>query len=1062
MSSNRFRVEKSTDELKANDNLLSSPSKKTQVHPEEISSIETYEDPTFNNNPTSAGQKALFEEEEEGQVPFVSNMIRRLAYHHSLDEGTGGEEAKQRRCGWCCCCRWVIKPQKRKHKKKKLGTLLGVYFPCIQNILGVILFIRMVWVVGMAGWLQSFIIVLICCCCTMITAISMSAIATNGVVSSGGAYFMISRNLGPEFGGAVGILFYLGTTVASSMYIVGAIEILVQYMAPSMCFFGPVTESSHANNSYRLYGTLLLITMVTCVFIGVKFVSKLSPIALLCVLGSILAIYIGIFVANPSRGPRVCFVGDILIASEKIQNATTKELDCSKDENGTIYKLYCPQPPLLPIAGVFDYCSYLNQSKVELKPGIPGFTSGVFMKNMGNEYSDSGIRIGSQEKGDRSKGDIITDISTSFVILIGIFFPSVTGIMAGSNRSGDLENAQKSIPTGTIAAVGTTSFIYLSTLLLFAATVEGQVLRDKFGESIGGGLVVAHLAWPNPWVIMVGSFFSTCGAGLQCLVGAPRLLQAIARDGIIPFLKVFEVTSKSGEPVRALLLTALIAESGVLLANVDYIAPVITMFFLMCYCFTNLACVVQTILKTPNWRPRFKYYHWTLSLFGVFLSLGLMFVTSWYYALCAIGVAFTLYKYIEYKGAEKEWGDGLTGLSMSAARFALLRLEDNRDHAKNWRPQLLVLCKLDQATNLPFHPNLIDFASQLKAGKGLLIVSSVVRGNTDKDYKRAAEAKEKLVTLLKATKAKGFVSVYVALDVAGCISYVIQGAGLGSLKHNSVLAAFPVNWRTDEKSCQMFFNSLRTMDNKDLAVLIAKGIDDFPNQTTPAMGGFIDVWWIVHDGGLLMLLPFLLMQHKVWKRCRMRIFTVAEIEDNSIQMKKDIEKFVYDLRMVAEVQVIEIQSTDISAYTYERTIIMETRNTVWKKIQAHNVFVNPQLIMDSNRRVAGTDLEALKEEDNQRDSQFTFSPSTLNVMGKKATSRPKSRNVRRMHSAVNLNMLMKQKSSQAQLIFLNLPAFPKAGTGETNYMEYVEVLTEGLKRALMVKGSNKEVITIYS
>ena len=77
-----------------------------------------------------------------------------------------------------------------------------------------------------------------------------------------------------------------------------------QYMAPSLCFFGPVTEAANAYNSYRLYGSLLLITMVTCVFIGVKFVSKLSPIALLCVLGSILAIYIGIFVANPSRGPK--------------------------------------------------------------------------------------------------------------------------------------------------------------------------------------------------------------------------------------------------------------------------------------------------------------------------------------------------------------------------------------------------------------------------------------------------------------------------------------------------------------------------------------------------------------------------------------------------------------------------------------------------------------------------------------------------------------------------------------------------------------------------------------
>lgn len=109
----------------------------------------------------------------------------------------------------------------------RMGTLIGVYLPCIQNIFGVILFIRLPWVVGTAGAIQGFLIVLVCCCVTMLTAISMSAIATNGVVPGGGSYFMISRSLGPEFGGAVGMLFYTGTTLAAAMYIVGAVEIVL-------------------------------------------------------------------------------------------------------------------------------------------------------------------------------------------------------------------------------------------------------------------------------------------------------------------------------------------------------------------------------------------------------------------------------------------------------------------------------------------------------------------------------------------------------------------------------------------------------------------------------------------------------------------------------------------------------------------------------------------------------------------------------------------------------------------------------------------------------------------
>jgi potassium/chloride transporter 4/5/6 len=122
--------------------------------------------------------------------------------------------------------------------------------------------------------------------------------------------------------------------------------------------------------------------------------------------------------------------------------------------------------------------------------------------------------------------------------------------------------------------------------------------------------VVANIAWPNQWVILIGSFLSTLGAGLQSLTGAPRLLQAIAKDGIIPFLAPFAVSSRRGEPTRALVLTVLICQCGILLGNVDYLAPLLSMFFLMCYGFVNLACALQTLLRTPNWRPRFKYYHW--------------------------------------------------------------------------------------------------------------------------------------------------------------------------------------------------------------------------------------------------------------------------------------------------------------------------------------------------------------------------------------------------------------------------------------------------------------------
>ncbi|CAG0923227.1 unnamed protein product, partial [Notodromas monacha] len=432
-------------------------------------------------------------------------------------------------------------------------------------------------------------------------------------------------------------------------------------------------------------------------------------------------------------------------------------------------------------------------------------------------------------------------MKTSFIILVGIFFPSVTGIMAGSNRSGDLKDAQKSIPIGTLAAVCTTSTVYLSAVLFIGGSIDNMLLRDKFGDSIGGKLVVANLAWPNEWVILIGSLLSTIGAGMQSLTGAPRLLQAIAKDEIIPFLRPLAVSSANGEPRRALFLTWMICQVSVLIGNLDNITPLLSCFFLMCYGFVNLACALQTLLRTPNWRPRFKYYHWSLSLIGLGLCASVMFMCSWYYALCSIGLAILIYKYIEYRGAEKEWGDGIRGIALSAARYSLLRLEEGPPHTKNWRPQILVFVKLDDQL-FPKHTKILTFASQLKAGKGLTMAVSVVDGDFSRKYGEAQAAKESLRKAMTDEKLKGFVDVLVAQSVINGINGLIQTSGIGGLKPNTVIVGWPHSWRksTDERSWKTFISTVRCVAAAKMALLVPKGIAFYPDSTEKISGN-IDI-----------------------------------------------------------------------------------------------------------------------------------------------------------------------------------------------------------------------------
>uniref|UniRef100_A0A8C5KKX5 Solute carrier family 12, member 7 n=1 Tax=Jaculus jaculus TaxID=51337 RepID=A0A8C5KKX5_JACJA len=891
-------------------------------------------------------------QEEMDSNPMVSSLLNKLANYTNLSQGVVEHEEDE-------------DSRRREVKAPRMGTFIGVYLPCLQNILGVILFLRLTWIVGAAGVLESFLIVSMCCTCTMLTAISMSAIATNGVVPG-------KEHLRP-------LRWFLEHTA-----LVGALCVYMwvcTYISPSAAIFqadAAEGEAAALLHNMRVYGSCALALMAVVVFVGVKYVNKLALVFLACVVLSILAIYAGVIkTAFAPPDIPVCLLGNRTLANRSFK-------DCAKMQevsNGTVtttllWGLFCNGSSLS--APCDEYFDKNNVTEIQ---GIPGVASGVFLDNLWSTYSDKGAFVEkkgvpsvpvSEESRPNGLPYVLTDIMTYFTMLVGIYFPSVTGIMAGSNRSGDLKDAQKSIPTGTILAIVTTSFIYLSCIVLFGACIEGVVLRDKFGEALQGNLVIGMLAWPSPWVIVIGSFFSTCGAGLQSLTGAPRLLQAIARDGIIPFLQVFGHGKANGEPTWALLLTALICEMGILIASLDSVAPILSMFFLMCYMFVNLACAVQTLLRTPNWRPRFKYYHWTLSFLGMSLCLALMFICSWYYALFAMLIAGCIYKYIEYRGAEKEWGDGIRGLSLNAARYALLRVEHGPPHTKNW---------------------------SLRALRGLSVPRLPLSTDTVRDTTAAHQA-----------------------------------------------------------------------------LLVAKNIDLFPQNQERFSDGHIDVWWIVHDGGMLMLLPFLLRQHKVWRKCRMRIFTVAQEDDNSIQMKKDLQMFLYHLRISAEVEVVEMVENDISAFTYEKTLMMEQRSQMLKQMQLSKTEREreAQLIHDRNtasHTTAATRHQAPPPPDKV---QMTWTKEKLiaekhrnkdaAVSGFKDlfSMKPDQSNVRRMHTAVKLNGVVLNKSQDAQLVLLNMPGPPKNRQGDENYMEFLEVLTEGLNRVLLVRGGGREVITIYS
>ncbi|CDQ95500.1 unnamed protein product [Oncorhynchus mykiss] len=284
--------------------------------------------------------------------------------------------------------------------------------------------------------MESLAIVVMTCSCTMLTAISMSAIATNGVVPAGGSYYMISRSLGPEFGGAVGLCFYLGTTFAGSMYILGTIEILLTYIVPSAAIFKAEKKEDEPEallNNMRVYGTCCLTLMSLVVFVGVKYVNKLALVFLACVILSILAIYAGVIKTafEPPDFP-ICLLGNRTLQNHNFDQC----LKTMKVGNVTVttklWSLFCDSPDFNATCN-----EYFTLNNVTVIQGIPGLTSGVIRDNIWGDYGPKGMLVENKHQMSEPAADtsqdiympyVANDITTFFTLLVGIYFPSVTGM----------------------------------------------------------------------------------------------------------------------------------------------------------------------------------------------------------------------------------------------------------------------------------------------------------------------------------------------------------------------------------------------------------------------------------------------------------------------------------------------------------------------------------------------------------------------------------------------------------------------------------------------------------
>ncbi|CAN1249276.1 Cation-chloride cotransporter 1 [Linum perenne] len=766
----------------------------------------------------------------------------------------------------------------------KMGTMMGVFIPCLQSIMGIIYYIRFSWIIGMAGIGQSLVLVACCGLCTFLTCLSLSAIATNGAMKGGGPYYLIGRALGPEVGVSIGLCFFLGNAVAGALYVLGAVE-----------------------------------TFLSAV----------------------------------------------------------------------------------PAAGIFK------------GNGITGLSMQSLKENWGSAYqftNEAGIP------------DPHGDVYWNFNALVGLFFPAVTGIMAGSNRSAALKDTQRSIPLGTLAATLTTTALYLVSVLFFGSVATRQrLLTDR--------LLTATIAWPYPAIIYVGIILSTLGAALQSLTGAPRLLAAIANDDILPILNYFKV-NENQEPHVATLFTALICIGCVIIGNLDLITPTVTMFFLLCYCGVNLSCFLLDLLDAPSWRPRWKFHHWSLSLLGASLCIVIMFLISWSFTIVSLGLASLIYKYVGIKGKAGDWGDGFKSAYFQLALRSLRSLGADQVHPKNWYPIPLIFCrpwgKLPE--NVPCHPKLADFANCMKKkGRGMSIFVSILDGDYHECAEDAKTACKQLSTYIDYKRCEGVAEIVVARNMSEGFRGIIQTMGLGNLKPNIVVMRYPEIWRRENliEIPSTFVGIINDCIVANKAVVIVKGLDEWPNEYQKQYGT-IDLYWIVRDGGLMLLLSQLLLTKDSFESCKIQVFCIAEEDSDAEELKADVKKFLYDLRMQAEVIVISMKSWHSNAEGAQPDESLEAFNAARKRIASN--------------------LSEMKSKEREGKAESTANEQQIDKY---------------LQTTLKLNTTILRHSRMAAVVLVSLPQ-PPVNHPAYFYMEYMDLLVENVPRLLIVRGYRKDVVTLFT
>ena len=479
-----------------------------------------------------------------------------------------------------------------------------------------------------------------------------------------------------------------------------------------------------------------------------------------------------------------------------------------------------------------------------------------------------------------------------FFQALAIFFPAVTGIMAGLGLSGDLEDPKRSIPRGSIGAVLTGFAIYLSLpvlLVMGSGGSQDMLLNDR--------MIWSTISPLGKWVIIPGLVGAIFSSAVGSMLGAPRTLAAMVNDHVRSHKLIEFVNSRKGM-FAAFGVSLAVAFSAIFLGDLNTVATIASMFFLTIYAIVNVTSALENIIHETSWRPSFQI-PWILSMIGAVCCVIVMFLIDKKYCFICIFLELIFYFILQRRTVQATSGDARRGVYEFLVKTSLSNLRSLKMTPRNWRPYIQLIVN-DHKKQL----NLVRFASYFGQNSGIVTVSELIFGdlngttNFDRDANTAAIDK-----FYSDANLVVFPESYIVENhlFESSLLTAVQANGMAGLRSNLVMMC----WPDKPEYLSRFLVLLRKFAALKLSAMIGRVDPDF-EQPRDGSRHLIHVWWggLQRNGDLMLLLAYLLKCSHPWKNSVIRLISVVPREEDAESARQAINRLSVDSRIAVEPEVI--------------------------------------------------------------------------------------------------------------------------------------------------------------